>query len=49
MNFKLRHEIENDENKKWCPSAGCNYYIERNPKANIVMCKCGALVCFNCG
>ncbi|CAD8122573.1 unnamed protein product [Paramecium sonneborni] len=47
--FKYKLEIENDMNKKWCPAKGCDLFVERNPKQNIVICKCGASVCFNCG
>ncbi|CAD8121608.1 unnamed protein product [Paramecium sonneborni] len=47
--FKRKLEIENDMNKKWCPAVGCDLYVERNPKSNIVQCHCGTSICFNCG
>ncbi|CAD8212600.1 unnamed protein product [Paramecium octaurelia] len=47
--FKRKYEIENDPNKKWCPAQGCDRFIEKDSKANIVQCQCGSLVCFNCG
>ncbi|CAD8185400.1 unnamed protein product [Paramecium octaurelia] len=47
--FKRKYEIENDPNKKWCPAKGCDRYIEKDPKTNLIQCECGQLVCFNCG
>ncbi|CAD8111859.1 unnamed protein product [Paramecium sonneborni] len=47
--FKKKLEIENDPNKKWCPAKGCNLFIEKDPKTNLINCQCGQIVCFNCG
>ncbi|CAK63918.1 unnamed protein product (macronuclear) [Paramecium tetraurelia] len=49
LNFKYKNEIQKDPNKKWCPVPDCQYYVERNPRSNITICKCGAQICFNCG
>ena len=47
--YKLRLEILNDPNKKFCPHPGCEEYVER-PKKNIkeVKCKKGHQFCYEC-
>ncbi|CAD8101018.1 unnamed protein product [Paramecium primaurelia] len=47
--FKRKYEIENDPNKKWCPAKGCDRFIEKDPRTNLIQCQCGQLICFNCG
>jgi hypothetical protein len=47
--FKLRLDIINDPNKKFCPHPGCEEYVER-PKKDIkeVKCKKGHQFCYQC-
>lgn len=47
--YKLRLEILNDPNKKFCPHPGCEEYVER-PKNDIkeVKCKKGHQFCYQC-
>ena len=47
--FKLRLEIINDKNKKFCPHLGCDTYAERkNKKEKQVKCQNGHKFCFKC-
>ena len=47
--YKLRLEILNDPNKKFCPHPGCEEYVER-PEKNVkeVKCKKGHQFCYQC-
>ena len=47
--YKLRLEILNDPNKKFCPHPGCEEYVER-PKNDTkeVKCKKGHRFCYQC-
>ena len=47
--YKLRLEILNDPNKKFCPHPGCEEYVER-PKNDTkeVKCKKGHQFCYQC-
>ena len=47
--FKLKLEIINNPNKKFCPKIGCDSYAERdNENIKEVTCKNNHKFCFNC-
>ena len=46
--FKIRAEIIKDPNKKQCPKADCQYFLEKSPSTKNVKCKKGHEYCFEC-
>ena len=46
--FKIRAEIIKDPNKKQCPKADCQYFLEKSPSTKYVKCKKGHEYCFEC-
>jgi hypothetical protein len=46
--FKLKLEIINDSNKKFCPHPNCDSYGEKDKKNKYITCKNGHQFCFVC-
>ena len=46
--FKLKLEILNDSNKKFCPHPNCDSYGEKNKNNKFIKCKNGHKFCFVC-
>ena len=46
--FKKRAEIISDKNKKLCPKADCDSYLEKSSKSKYVQCENGHQFCYEC-
>jgi hypothetical protein len=46
--FKKRAEIINDPNKKMCPKADCDSFLQKSEQSKYVKCENGHEYCFNC-
>ena len=46
--FKLKLEILNDSNKKFCPHPNCDSYGEKDKKNKFIKCKNGHKFCYVC-
>lgn len=48
LRFKENIDVNLNPKLKWCPRPDCIHYIEKGKKRKIT-CKCGFILCFDCG